>query len=151
MTEAPDTGATGTSSTTGDFHCAVAEFLAQSGFHDTLQAFRTECPDVEHVQITHEGYPTRTPAAALDLLFSAMGDGDFATFFKIWTDEIATRQLSDDPEIPKLEFYMNIFFAINPMLHNNADAATGTHFSFESQIVKRCVFYYMMIQRKSNM
>ncbi|KAM5164049.1 lisH domain-containing protein ARMC9 isoform 2-T3 [Mantella aurantiaca] len=98
----------------------VKEFLSFGEFSDTLKSFAKECKVKGKPLPKSDGSATRDSKTLLiqkDLL-SAFEDGDRKTFFDMWEEHVPTETRSNDPLAQKLEFYLNIHFAIFPLKNN---------------------------------
>ncbi|XP_056421533.1 lisH domain-containing protein ARMC9 isoform X2 [Hyla sarda] len=98
----------------------VKEFLNFGEFHETLKSFTKEC------KVKGKPIPRGDSSVARDSrplliqkdLLTAFEDGDRKTFFEIWTENVSLETRSNDPLAQKLEFYLNIHFAIFPLKRN---------------------------------
>ncbi|XP_068137383.1 lisH domain-containing protein ARMC9 isoform X2 [Hyperolius riggenbachi] len=98
----------------------VKEFLGFGEFNETLKSFSKECKVKGKPLPKGEGSAIRDSKTLLiqkDLL-SAFEDGDRKTFFEKWEEHVPAEIRSGDPVAQKLEFYLNIHFAIFPLKSN---------------------------------
>ncbi|KAM9316940.1 lisH domain-containing protein ARMC9 [Gastrophryne carolinensis] len=99
----------------------VKEFLNFGEFQETLKSFTKECKVKGKPLPKNEASATRDSKTLLiqkDLL-NAFEDGDRKSFFEKWEEYVPADSRSNDPMAQKLEFYLNIHFAIFPLKNNS--------------------------------
>ncbi|XP_005104437.1 lisH domain-containing protein ARMC9 [Aplysia californica] len=110
----------------GELNAIVKEYLDFSGFDRTLSTFMEEC-NAKDKPIA----PQETPAFGNEKLmlvqnqmmeFYHEGKGDL--FLKLWNEYLPTSVRDSDSVAQKLEFYVNIYFAIYPVKYSQPPPAT---------------------------
>uniref|UniRef100_A0A803KEW2 LisH domain-containing protein ARMC9 n=1 Tax=Xenopus tropicalis TaxID=8364 RepID=A0A803KEW2_XENTR len=98
----------------------VKEFLNFGEFQETLETFTKECKTKGKQLPKTSGLALRESKTLLiqkDLI-TAFEDGDIKEFFALWQEHIPVETQNTNPVAQKLEFYLQIHFAIFPLKHN---------------------------------
>ncbi|XP_059167158.1 lisH domain-containing protein ARMC9-like [Physella acuta] len=101
----------------GELNAIVKEYLDFSGFDKTKAIFENECKE-KNKPVSEQEFPTYGSEKVLlaknqMLEFFHEGKGDL--FFKLWRDYLPSNVKNEDSVSKKLEFYLNIYFAIYPI------------------------------------
>lgn len=101
----------------GELNAIVREYLDFSGFDKTLQNFDKE--------ISSKGKPVASPEgkgpvsqkqlAAQNELMELFHNGKRKKFFEVWSASLPKSVRDNDSVAQKIEFYLNIYFAIYPL------------------------------------
>ncbi|XP_018096826.1 lisH domain-containing protein ARMC9 isoform X1 [Xenopus laevis] len=95
----------------------VKEFLNFGEFQETLECFSKECKIKGKLLPRTSGSSLRESKTLLiqkDLI-TAFEDGDIKEFFALWQEHIPVETQNTNPVAQKLEFYLQIHFAIFPL------------------------------------
>ncbi|XP_023675713.2 lisH domain-containing protein ARMC9 isoform X1 [Paramormyrops kingsleyae] len=98
----------------------VKEYLMFCEFEETLKLFEKECKIKGNSSPRPSGNllkDDKVLAVQQDFL-SSFDDGDVKVFFELWNAHIPTDIRDFDPVAQKLEFYIQIHFAIFPLKHS---------------------------------
>ncbi|KAG8445016.1 hypothetical protein GDO86_009963 [Hymenochirus boettgeri] len=98
----------------------VKEFLSFAEFYETLQSFSNECKVKGKPLPRNSGSALRESKTLLiqkDLV-NAFEDGTRNVFFELWEKYIPLDTRNTDKVAQKLEFYLQIHFAIFPLKHS---------------------------------
>lgn len=102
----------------GDVNAAVKEYLDYNDMTKTAKAFIEECQEKGRTLT-----PIRRNKSSHTRVISVQNElvkqfqyGRFKEFFQLWIDSIPSKLRNDDAEARKLEFYLQIYFAIYPLL-----------------------------------
>ncbi|EDV24286.1 uncharacterized protein TRIADDRAFT_57604 [Trichoplax adhaerens] len=95
----------------------ITEYLLFSGLKDTAIRFSEECvnagkanPNLNQIQTAAEKVKLQSD------LISAYKNGDHTEFFSLWNTSLPPETLNADKECQRLEFSLQIYFAIYPRL-----------------------------------
>uniref|UniRef100_A0A6I8SKE1 LisH domain-containing protein ARMC9 n=1 Tax=Xenopus tropicalis TaxID=8364 RepID=A0A6I8SKE1_XENTR len=100
--------------------CLYFQFLNFGEFQETLETFTKECKTKGKQLPKTSGLALRESKTLLiqkDLI-TAFEDGDIKEFFALWQEHIPVETQNTNPVAQKLEFYLQIHFAIFPLKHN---------------------------------
>lgn len=104
----------------GELNAIIKEYLDFGGFDGTLAEFDRECREknkpVGTLDKRAHGDDKLVVAQNQMLEFFHEGKGDL--FFKLWHDYLPSTVQDTDSVAQKLEFYLNIYFAIYPVRYN---------------------------------
>eukprot|EP00051_Salpingoeca_urceolata_P015823 m.207063 g.207063 ORF g.207063 m.207063 type:complete len:831 (-) comp18511_c0_seq4:168-2660(-) len=100
-----------------ELNAVVKEYLTHLGYASTAQTFAAEClnkgtsVDSEQEQDTLDKLKT---VHVLNDTMAAMEEGNFDEFYELWNTNVPQGIRESDATCLKLEFYTQIFFAIQP-------------------------------------
>lgn len=104
----------------GELNSIVGEYLDFSGFDRTKTTFEEECSEkkkpVTKLDAPALGNEKLHLVQSQMLEFYHEGKGDL--FFKLWNEYLPPNIRDEDSVSQKLEFYLNIYFAIYPIRYN---------------------------------
>ncbi|KAK6177323.1 hypothetical protein SNE40_015447 [Patella caerulea] len=101
----------------GELNGIVKEYLAFNSFEKTIGSFEDECSEKgKPIAISESRSQSNTKT--LDIqneLLKAYRDGQRDEYFRLWNEHLPQEIRNEDSVAQKLEFYINIFFAIYPI------------------------------------
>lgn len=115
----------------GELNAIVQEYLEFGTFDKTLVSFQKECEQKQKPITTHniKSKSNQKLLAIQNELMQNFHKGKRDRFLKLWSDNLAPSVKDNDPVAKKLEFYVNIYFAIYPIKfargQRDADRAMG--------------------------
>ncbi|KAH9490004.1 LisH domain-containing protein armc9 [Bulinus truncatus] len=104
----------------GELNSIVKEYLDFSGFDKTKTTFETECKEKNKPLLEQNSNPYGSEKLHLTqtqmLEFFHEGKNDM--FFNLWRSSMPPVEKDSDSVFQKLEFYLNIYFAVYPFKYN---------------------------------
>ncbi|RUS90213.1 hypothetical protein EGW08_001994 [Elysia chlorotica] len=104
----------------GELNSIIGEYLDFSGFDRTKTTFEEECNEknkpVTKLDAPALGNEKLHLVQSQIMEFYHEGKGDL--FFKLWNDYLPPNVKDEDSVAQKLEFYLNIYFAVYPIRYN---------------------------------
>ncbi|XP_060073653.1 lisH domain-containing protein ARMC9-like [Ylistrum balloti] len=101
----------------GELNAIVQEFLDFGGFDRTLSTFQKEC-DQKNKPVTSHSIKSKSNQKLLAIqndLMQQFHKGKRDKCFKLWNENLPPNVRDSDAVAKKLEFYLNIYFAIYPI------------------------------------
>ncbi|XP_033763638.1 lisH domain-containing protein ARMC9-like isoform X2 [Pecten maximus] len=101
----------------GELNAIVQEFLDFGGFDRTLSTFQKEC-DQKNKPVTSHSIKSKSNQKLLAIqndLMQQFHKGKRDRCFKLWNENLPPNVRDSDAVAKKLEFYLNIYFAIYPI------------------------------------
>ncbi|KAL8583522.1 hypothetical protein ACOMHN_054838 [Nucella lapillus] len=140
----------------GELNAIVKEYLDFGGFDGTLTEFERECrakqKPISNLDQRAHGDEKQAMAQSQMMEFFHEGKGDM--FFKLWREYLPRNIQDGDQVAQKLEFYLNVFFAVYPIKYNQSqpeieEAMTGFRKFIETRGSKlsqttECLSYYAL-------
>ncbi|CAG2213951.1 ARMC9 [Mytilus edulis] len=115
----------------GELNAIVQEYLEFVTFDKTLVSFQKEC-ETKQKPITTQSIKSKSNQKLLAIqneLMQNFHKGKRDRFLKLWSENLAASVKDQDPVAKKLEFYVNIYFAVYPIKfargQRDADRAMG--------------------------
>lgn len=101
----------------GELNAIVREYLDFGGFDKTLQNFEKEISSKGKPLSTQDakGPISQKQLAAQNELLVLFHNGKRKTFFDLWKESLPKTVHDNDSVAQKIEFYLNIYFAIYPL------------------------------------
>ena len=81
-------------------------------------------------------------------MFNYFERGMFAEFFAMWEKHLPEKIRNSDSVAQKLEFYLNIFFAIYPITHNQPVRIHGTYYNCAPHFSSYRYVYGLHLERR---
>ncbi|VDI03149.1 Hypothetical predicted protein, partial [Mytilus galloprovincialis] len=101
----------------GELNAIVQEYLEFVTFDKTLVSFQKEC-ETKQKPITTQSIKSKSNQKLLAIqneLMQNFHKGKRDRFLKLWSENLAASVKDQDPVAKKLEFYVNIYFAVYPI------------------------------------
>ncbi|XP_067941355.1 lisH domain-containing protein ARMC9-like isoform X2 [Watersipora subatra] len=104
-----------------DLNNCIKEYLEVKSLHRTVTEFVLECQKYGLKLSDSKGGRTGSPkwANVLREMLRLFSQGAFMEFFQLW-DEHLSSKIKEDVTSQKLEFKINVYFAVYPLLQRNS-------------------------------
>mmetsp|Transcript_32581 Transcript_32581/g.98361 ORF Transcript_32581/g.98361 Transcript_32581/m.98361 type:complete len:284 (-) Transcript_32581:475-1326(-) len=116
---------------------AVRQYLVYRDYRKAAAALEAEAPGLADQPVSRAGALSPAAARIAERLGGAMDLGDGEAFFESWQEHLERAGASDDDDCMKLEFYLQIYFAVFPVVHGDGSAAAGAMARFRQFLETR--------------
>ncbi|BFZ23969.1 hypothetical protein BsWGS_27008 [Bradybaena similaris] len=106
----------------GELNSIVREYLDFSGFDKAKAAFEDECSDRKKPisKTVHPSFGSEKLGLVQNQMLEFLNEGRGDLFFKLWNEYLPAQVKDEDSVSQKLEFYLQIYFAIYPVKYNQS-------------------------------
>ncbi|XP_067659253.1 lisH domain-containing protein ARMC9-like [Haliotis asinina] len=103
----------------GELNGIIREYLTSGDFERTVSTFEDECSEKGKPISTQDVRPksNKKLQTVQNEMMDHFRQGKRRIFFEQWTDFLPSSVRDEDSVAQKLEFYLNIYFAVYPMKH----------------------------------
>uniref|UniRef100_A0A0B7BQE6 LisH domain-containing protein ARMC9 n=1 Tax=Arion vulgaris TaxID=1028688 RepID=A0A0B7BQE6_9EUPU len=108
----------------GELNSIVKEYLDFSGFDKTKATFEGECSERKKPisKIVQPPCGNEKIALVQNQMLEFLNEGRGDLFFKLWNEYLPKDVKDDDSISQKLNFYLNIYFAVYPVKYNQSQS-----------------------------
>uniref|UniRef100_F7B890 LisH domain-containing protein ARMC9 n=1 Tax=Ciona intestinalis TaxID=7719 RepID=F7B890_CIOIN len=109
-----------------EINTLVKEYLSYIGLDTTVQAFQLECNEKgKSIPIHNEVLQDAAKLTAQNNLLLEFDSGESLNFWRLWEENVPFEIRSKDQTCQRLEFYIQIHFAVYPIRTGSATVTNG--------------------------